>query len=77
MVSTVMGHYTSINKYYLIFRKSNPDIQKWMKDHSYTDYSKLEQYYETTYVTMALCLLAQVGFNFVHSVMCVFVCADY
>ena len=31
-------------------RESNPEIQQWMKEHNYTDYSKLEQYYETTYV---------------------------
>ena len=29
-------------------RESNPDIKKWMAVHNYTDYSKLEQYYETT-----------------------------
>ena len=29
-------------------RESNPDIKKWMAAHNYTDYSKLEQYYETT-----------------------------
>lgn len=26
--------------------KSNPDIQKWMSSKNYTDYAKLEQYYE-------------------------------
>ena len=31
-------------------RESNPEIQQWMKEHKYTDYSKLEQYFETTYV---------------------------
>jgi len=27
--------------------QSNPEIQQWMKNHSYTDYSAVEQYYET------------------------------
>jgi len=29
-------------------RENNGEIQQWMKEHNYTDYSKLEQYYETT-----------------------------
>ena len=27
-------------------RQSNPDIQKWMTQHNFTDYSQLENYYE-------------------------------
>ena len=29
-----------------LFRQSNPDIQAWMKNQGYTDYAKLEEYYE-------------------------------
>ncbi len=31
----------------ILCRESNPHIKQWMKDNNYTDYSKLEQYYET------------------------------
>jgi len=41
-------------------RESNPEIQQWMKEHNYTDYSKLEQYYETTYVRRTAHNLAKI-----------------
>ena len=29
-----------------VCRQGNPDIQAWMKKMGYTDYAKLEEYYE-------------------------------
>ena len=33
--------------YFTCLRQSNPDIQAWMKKMGYTQYSQLEQYYES------------------------------
>ena len=35
-------------------RQSNPDIQAWMKNKGYTDYAKLEEYYENKLVDRIL-----------------------
>ena len=40
------------SKLIFLFRKSNPQIQKWMAMQNYTDYSQLEQYYETRCVAL-------------------------
>lgn len=39
--------------------ESNPGIQQWMKEHNYTDYSKLEQHYETTLLELIASLNKQ------------------
>lgn len=31
---------------------SNPEVQAWMAKHKYTDYAQLEQYYETTLLSI-------------------------
>jgi len=41
--------------------ENNGEIQQWMKEHNYTDYSKLEQYYETT----LLQLIASMGKQYI------------
>ena len=55
-------------------RQSNPDIQKWMTQHNFTDYSQLENYYEQRLVCVVFsvwCCLVCVVFSVWCCVLCV------
>lgn len=45
-----MCMHTLNNAVFLWQRQSNPDIQAWMKKQGFTDYAKLEEYYENKYI---------------------------
>jgi len=58
-----------------VIRQSNPAIQQWMMEHNYTDYSKLEEYYEQKCVTcMCRGLLGVNRSVCVHVNVCLCVC---
>ena len=56
-------------------RQSNPDIQKWMTQHNFTDYSQLENYYEQRLVCVVFSVWCLVCVVF--SVWCWLVCVVF